>query len=244
MKTRWLLILLALLIVAPAQAGDGDENPPLLGVSLSPHSFEAEDFLTFLEQVHETGSVVTWGGAWEELAVPDSAPHVLIALAEVYDFVPVILSGPTFPLDTASYLESARAFAAQYQPPYMGFGGEINMYDPDDLETFIDFFPQVVQAVKEASPQTLVFTIFQYEQMKGLGGGLFGGENNPDNAHWELLSRFPDADWIAFTTYPCLIYGDPAQIPDDYYANIPTEKLLVFTEIGWYVTIPSPKMRD
>jgi hypothetical protein len=40
----------------------------------------------------------------------------------------------------------------------------------------------------------------------------------------------------AFTTYPDLIYKDPAEIPADYYTEIAkhTAKPIAFTEIGWH----------
>jgi hypothetical protein len=64
---------------------------------------------------------------------------------------------------------------------------------------------------------------------------LFGGVNDPAEADWDLLGRFPDADLISFTTYPTLIYQDPAEIPDDYYTEVleHTDKPVAFTEIGW-----------
>lgn len=36
--------------------------------------------------------------------------------------------------------------------------------------------------------------------MKGLQGGLFGGFNDAAQAQWQLIDRFPKADFIAFTT--------------------------------------------
>ncbi len=72
--------------------------------------------------------------------------------------------------------------------------------------------------------------------MKGLSGGLFGGENNPNKAQWHLLDKFSKSDIIAFTTYPGLIYKNPSDIPLDYYTEIKsqTSKSIAFTEIGWH----------
>lgn len=51
-----------------------------------------------------------------------------------------------------------------------------------------------------------------------------------------MLDRFPKSDIIAFTTYPGLIYKDPADIPADYYTEVKshTSKRIAFTEIGWH----------
>ncbi|MDA1188900.1 MAG: hypothetical protein O2854_04395 [Chloroflexi bacterium] len=47
---------------------------------------------------------------------------------------------------------------------------------------------------------------------------------------------FPDADLIAFTTYPALVFQSPAEIPDDYYTEAAERagKPVAFTEIGWH----------
>ncbi len=39
-----------------------------------------------------------------------------------------------------------------------------------------------------------------------------------------------------FTTYPSLVFGDPAEIPASYYADLATRtaKPIAFTEIGWH----------
>ena len=121
----------------------------------------------------------------------------------------------------------------------MAFGIEVNiLYEksPGDFDAFADFFGEVYDAVKAVSPDTKVFTVFQLEKLKGLSGGLFGGVNDLSKADWSLLDRFPQSDLAAFTTYPGLIYLDPADIPTNYYAEIisHTVKPVVFTEIGWY----------
>ncbi len=105
-----------------------------------------------------------------------------------------------------------------------------------DLDAFVQLYNQVYDAVKSTSPNTQVFTTFQLEKMKGLGGGLFGGTNSPDASEWNLLDRFSKLDLVAFTTYPGLIYKVPSEIPSDYYSEIQqhTNKKVAFTEIGWH----------
>ena len=230
-----------------------EEPPPethttLKGVSLSPRSYGEDDFTGFFENAAEAGSVVTWAGDWGYL-VNGTAPIVVTELADVYGYEPVILvtymdqsAGTSHPLTDETreaYLNAIRDYAAEYTPTYIGVGIEVNAVYMQSTETYVEFkgfFPQVYRAVKDASPGTQVFTVFQLEQMKGLCGGLFGGVNDESKSQWSLLDDFPDADLIAFTTYPCLVFTDPSEIHRDYYTGIlaHTGKPVAFTEVGWF----------
>jgi hypothetical protein len=225
-----------------------EPQPQLKGVSLSPLSYEEDDFLDFWEKASEAGSVVTWAGDWGHL-VNGTVPIVVTELADVYKCEPVILvtymdqsAGTSHTLTDEireAYLNAVRDYTAEYKPTYIGVGIEVNAVYMQSNETYVEFrefFPQVYRAVKEASPGTQVFTVFQLEQMKGLCGGLFGGVNDESKNQWSLLDDFPDADLIAFTTYPCIIFGDPSEIPGDYYTEIlvHTDKPVAFTEVGWF----------
>lgn len=128
------------------------------------------------------------------------------------------------PFDEATcraYLDAAVAFARDCRPPYLGLGVEVNILaekSPADFERFVRLHDEVYDAVKAVSPKTKVFTVFQLEKMKGLGGGLFGGTNDPARAQWRLLSRFARLDLAAFTTYPGLVFKAPGDVPADYYS--------------------------
>lgn len=236
--------------------GCGPMDYALKGVGLSPRSNQPADFIDFFEKAKQAGQVVMWSGDWIELTNQTGGGPVVVAeLAGQYDYIPLIIAqfftqstGELLrPLDAATrqvYEDSAAAFAAKYKPKYLGFGIEVNaLYEksPSDFDAFVAFFSQVYDAVKAESPETKVFTVFQLEKMKGLNGGLFGGVNDPSRAEWSLLDRFPEADMIAFTTYPGLIYEDPSDIPADYYTDVKshTTKPVAFTEIGWH-SAPSP----
>ncbi len=231
-------------------SGSKLQKPMLIGVSVSPKSFSEEDFRAFFEKVGRAGNVVTWTGDWNEISKSGQGADVTAALSETYKYTPVIIA-QFFSQDTGSvlrsldqktkqeYITKAEQFAQKYKPQYLGFGVEINLlYEsaPEDFEDFALFFDTVYDAVKKKSPQTKVFTVFQLERMKGLHGGLFGGENSADKSQWDLINKFPKADLIGFTSYPYLIYHDPSEIPSDYYTEIKkhVKKPIGFTEIGWH----------
>ncbi|MFH0884436.1 MAG: hypothetical protein V1861_01885 [Candidatus Micrarchaeota archaeon] len=238
-------------------AGNGSHPPnasssgTLKGVSLSPKSFQSSDFTDFFTKAKQAGSIISWAGDWNELANKENGgPTVVTGLSTTYSYIPLVEAqfftqsdGRLLrPLDAAtkeSYKKSAADFAEMYKPEYLGLGIEVNiLYEksPADFDEFVQFYGEVYDAVKAKSPNTKVFTVFQLEKMKGLGGGLFGGTNDASNAQWSLLDRFQKSDIIVFTTYPDLIYKDPSEIPQDYYSEIKTHttKPIAFSEIGWH----------
>ena len=185
------------------------KSSTLRGFSLSPKSYEGKDFTGFFEKVAKTqnlerGTVISWAGDWNELGNEKGGPAVVMELAKQYNYVPLVeaqfftqSTGKLLrPLDTETkqkYKESAVSFAKKYKPEYLAIGIEINiLYEksPEDFDNFVEFYPEVYTAIKEVSPNTKVFKIFQLEKMKGLNGGLFGGENNQANAQWQLLEKF------------------------------------------------------
>ena len=233
----------------PSQSGKPQEL--LKGVSLSPKSFEATDFTDFFEKAKRAGNAVSWAGDWQELSnLEKGGPTVVATLSSQYEYTPVIeaqfftqstgeLLRPLGENIKENYKKAAVNFAKKFKPKYLGLGIEVNMlYEklPADFEKFVLFFSEVYDAVKAISPNTKVFTIFQLEKMKGLNGGLFGGVNDGTKNQWDLVNKFPKSDIIAFTTYPGLVYKNPADIPSDYYSEIRdrTTKTVVFTEIGWH----------
>jgi hypothetical protein len=229
-----------------------DEPPKMLmGVSLSPRSFQSSDFTDFFEKADQAGEIVSWAGSWSELSTDNGGPKVVTELAAVHGYIPLVeaqffiqssgqLSNPLNEETSHAYITGAAAFAELYTPEYLAFGIEVNvLYEksPDDFDEFVTLYSDVYDAVKAGSPDTKVFTIFQLERLKGLHGGLFGGKNDPAQAQWHLIDKFR-SDIAAFTTYPGLIYRDPSEIPADYYSEISlhTDKSVAFTEIGWHST--------
>jgi hypothetical protein len=221
---------------------------PLKGVSLSPDSFNQEGFTSFLEKAKQAGSIIGWYGDIAELSDPKGAPYVVTELALKQGQLPLIIAQAfdqdsekmLRPLDEknkAEYKKAILEFVSKYKPAYLGIGIEVNLlYDssPQDFDDFVAFYNDVYPSVKSVSHSTKVFTVFQLEKMKGMYGGLFGGKES-EQPKWELIDRF-STDIVAFTTYPCLVFHSPSDIPDDYYSDIlnHVSKPVAFTEIGWY----------
>src|SRR3972149_9859859 len=222
---------------------------PIKGVSFSPKSFAASDIAGFFKLATEAGTAITWAGDWFELGDTKKFPHTFIKYSKQYKFSPVIIVGlynqgekKLTRLLTegtlASYKTYAVEFTKKYQPPFFGMGVEVDiMYEnhPAEFEKFVNLFNETAKEVRKVSLNTKIFTAFQLEQTKGLRGGLFGGKNDPSKHNCALLSKFIEADFIAFTTYPHLIHKNPAEIPSDYYSEIKTRtaKKVAFIETGW-----------
>lgn len=220
------------------------------GFSFSPATYDANGIRDFLAKAAMGGTVLEWAGDWQELGVPGGAPAAIVQLAAQNGLTPLIvvqffsqstglLLRPLNSTNEAHYLSIASSFAGQYKPAYMGIGIEVNILHEKNataFDQFVSLYGQVYDQIKAASPSTKVFTIFQLEMMNGLDGGLYGGTNNANQSEWQLLSLFPKDDVAAFTTYPSLIYQDPADIPSDYYSGITTHTNLTvgFTEVGWH----------
>jgi len=198
------------------------------GVSLSPLSFNGSDFTSFFDQAESSGTAITWAGESSELNDPTSAPYVLFEQARARSLLPIIITDH-------KNKEAIIEFANKYKPAYVGIGNEVNLLPLAEQQNLIAAYPGLVGEIKIVSPNTVVFPVFQLERMKGLGGGLYGGQNTPDQHTWRLLESFPKAKAFGFTTYPGMIYPNPADIPGDYYSDLSTqtEKPVLFTEVGW-----------
>ena len=225
------------------------QEPNRIGVSFSPKHYNTSDFVAFFPKAEEAGGVLTWAGDWDQVGGNGTTTYTISMLSEPYELETIMIatyfhqdSGELVRLldnDTRQkYLEKAVQYLSIFKPDYFGLGIEINafwMENPVGYQEFAEYFNSIYPVLKNASEDTKIFTVFQLERMKGLHGGLFGGENSDSLSQWELLDDFQIADAYAFTTYPCLIHKDPADIPGDYFTEIlnHTLKELLITEIGW-----------
>jgi hypothetical protein len=224
---------------------------PLRGFALSPPAGDPAGFAAFFDLAVGHADVVERVGdvlEWEEAA--GSAMAVVQSLSGTHGYEPITLAG-TFdpatgeairPLDDATfdrYVAAAADFARRHRPQHLGLGVEVDALwrtDPEEFDRFVELFAAVADAVHDASPDTRVFTTFQLERLSGMQGGLFGGTNDPDQAAWSLIDRFPGADLIGFTTYPGLVYPTPDDIPGDYYERLAGRvggRPIAFSEMGW-----------
>ncbi|MDA4124707.1 MAG: hypothetical protein OK438_04555 [Thaumarchaeota archaeon] len=219
------------------------------GVSFSPASLDQSGMNDFFSKAQQAGGLVEWAGDWRELG-NSGAPSVIAQLAAQHNLRTMIVvqffsqtTGQLLrPLNTSNeqnYTTDAVRFAQEYKPAYFGIGIEVNMLYEKNLtsfQQFVSLYGSVYDQVKEASPDTKVFTVFQFEKLNGLNGGLYGGTNDLSKAEWQLLQLFPKDDVAAFTTYPGLVYHSPSEIPADYYARIAshTNMSIGFTEVGWH----------
>jgi len=235
---------------------DSVPPPPHLGVSLSPQSYEAADFTRFVDRATAAGTALRWAGDWAQLADASGAPAVVTSLAHERGLAAVVDTGvfsasnralfrPLTAANQRAFVDAVSGFAAEHRPEYLGFGVEVNLHresDPASFATYVDLFAAARAAVADAAPATRVSVTFQYERLQGLRGGLFGGENDPSTAEWDLLDAFPDADLVGLTTYPGLVFHDPGDVPDGYVDAVAsrTDAPIAITETGWSAETVAP----
>lgn len=249
-KIYFLFIATSLIFSIPIQSQENlcSAEQACFGTSLSPRSYDGEDFVTFLNEAMEMGSILYWSGSIEEIYATDSAPYIVPQIARNSGFVPMVQfqvfdieTGDLIGLESVEQIEllvtQVGIYAETIQPEFLAFGVEVNilnMRNPDGFEAYLTAYDILINAVRETSPDTQIVAILQYEQLMGYRGGLFGGENQFDISGLALIDHFEQADIIGFTTYPGLVFTDPSEIPDDYYAPLlDLTHPIAFTEIGW-----------
>jgi hypothetical protein len=216
----------------------------------------AEDWTRMYESLHETGPLLgaytNWSDSAEKAGQVPGVISTAFGLAPTYGFTPFVALG--FARDVAEggvestvawddptqrelAVRAAVAVASQFEPPFLALGVEVNsLYesDPAAFDGYVAAYAEMYDAIKAASPATLVFPVFQLEAMKG--AGYLTGKSAGRQPQWALLEKFAGRmDLAAFTTYPFFDFPSPASMPDDYYAGITehTSAPLAFTEIGW-----------
>ena len=136
------------------------------------------------------------------------------------------------------YVGMLEDLAATYQPTHLFLGNEINSWylsHTGDWPNWMSVLGEAYDAIKAVSSDTIVFTVFQIERLKGLGSARNGWNNPP---HWDIVDDVAASgkiDAIGFTTYPYFEYDVPGDIPVDYYDEISAHWTgpVIFTEIGW-----------
>lgn len=218
---------------------------PLKGLQLSPKGYFGTGLADFFSVNKElNGTAVGWTGSVSDLAKKSGAPYVVEKSAKKYQFEP-IFTVQSYSRETGKLLQKfvdskqlILDFIDETDAAYFGMGVEVTdlyMKSPVEYEKFVALFAEYAQAIHAQSPNTKVFTTFQYEHLLGMNGGIFGGKNDTSKSLERLFADFPGADIIGITTYPTLIYKDPSEIPSTYYTKLfsMTSKPILFTEMGW-----------
>ncbi len=135
----------------------------------------------------------------------------------------------------ASFIAYAKYLALNYKPAYMALGVEVDLYytrkGDAEFRNFVSVYFEAYDAVKEVSPNTLVFPTFQYENVLGI---LNRGA--PSQPAWSLIDRFqPKLDLLAVSTFPRAAFPSIQEMPADYYGALAeqTGKPIAFFSAGW-----------
>ena len=124
----------------------------------------------------------------------------------------------------SAFIAYAQYLALNLKPRYMALGMEVDLYEaarPDDFDNFVSLYFEAYDAVKDISPETLVFPTFQMEAIQNLlsPAGQPAGPAAP--SRWHLVLNFePKVDILAITTYPSFVFATPDDIPPDYYDQL------------------------
>ncbi|MBS3061013.1 MAG: hypothetical protein J4215_00345 [Candidatus Diapherotrites archaeon] len=130
----------------------------------------------------------------------------------------------------AAFRNYTMRIVRDYKPKYLGIGSEINTYmrkHPEDALFLISAIKEIIAEVKYESPDTIVTTTFQFEELTGKVNG---------SSQWDLLEQIePSVDVVAITTYPSPFFESPGKIPEDYYRQLGshTQKPVIIAESGW-----------
>lgn len=133
-----------------------------------------------------------------------------------------------------AYLGYVEYMAKNYQPRFMALAVEINLLyeqDREEFEAFLPVYREAYDRVKRASPDTVVFASFQYEEL--LGKVPWKKDHEP---RWELTTLLsPQLDAFAISTYPSFVYPSVEDVPSDYYTQIRdhTNLPVVIAEAGF-----------
>ncbi len=133
-----------------------------------------------------------------------------------------------------AFVQNARFIALNYRPAFLILGVEVNAafeVNPDGYAAFLEAYGDAYAEVKSASPTTLVFPSFQYEQLLGVIPW-----EPPHAPRWRLLEDFDTRmDLFAITTYPSFVYQAAKKIPNEYYtdAQAHTKVPIAFTSVGF-----------
>ncbi len=244
----------------------------LMGVSYSPrrhtNSSTNSDVVQFLSASESWGRLISFHSVWRDSVAAAGQEPGLAGFARAaqsqFGIEPAIgfgwasggvgdLTSDSAPMDNtwgnletrAEFLSMVTNFAAANQPEHLFLGNEVNSWylnNVADWPNWLSMLSECYDAIKAVSPDTLVFTVFQLERLKGVGGGTTGWMDAP---HWNVVDDVAASgkiDAIGFTSYAYFEYAIPQAIPANYYDEIAMHWSgpVIFTEIGWPGTASFP----
>jgi hypothetical protein len=142
------------------------------------------------------------------------------------------------PAVRSAFIAYAQYLALNLKPRYLALGMEVDVYEtarPDDFDNFVSLYFEAYDAVKDVSPETLVFPTFQMEAIQNLFSQSGLAPPGPPT-RWHLLLRFePKVDILAVTTYPSFAFATPGDIPPDYYDQLRefSDVPIAFAAVGY-----------
>jgi hypothetical protein len=134
----------------------------------------------------------------------------------------------------SAFVAEAKYIALNYRPAYLALGIEVNATyerNPTQYARFLDGYREAYLAAKSASPETLIFPTFEYEQLIGVIPW-----EAPHPPRWDLLKDFDQkSDLFAVSTYPSFAFGVARKVPPEYYrqAREHTRLPIAFASVGY-----------
>ena len=218
------ILIIALLLIFLAGCSKPEvSNGTVPGTNKGVGFVPSSDFKQSLTDADSSGSYV---GFYAPLDVNKDIPELVkVAYEYKMNSIPIVninffnaATGQKMPGYTEEmYKKQILNIVSKYKPRYIGIGNEINRYDY--IDEFVPVYNDLYKEIKKISPETKVFTVFQYEDLNDLS----------------IISKF-DVDAVGITTYPFLKgYKSPKEIPSGYYSRLSgLSKPMMFTEIGWH----------
>jgi hypothetical protein len=196
--------------------------------------FGFNDLLSFWSTIRQEAEVYGIHTDWKETAhIEDSAAELEIDFELVLGFQ----TPEDWTTQVDAFIEVAKELLRKYpQIRYLGIGNEINIeYEksPEQFGEFIKAYKRIYSELKAQFPEVMIFTVFQYEAMKG-EGYLTGFSALRDKQFFLIDQLIDSIDLIALTFYPMLDYRTPAEIPSTYFDDVTAYgKKIAITETGW-----------
>jgi len=243
------LVFLLVLTGCTVQEVKPNEEPPANSFGISSRKFRTgisgfaprdfprfgfSDLVEYWSDVRKSAEVYGIHTEWSSLNLVEDANKELDMDFEV---VLGFQEPVEWKTETDALIKAVTGMLRKYpQIKYLGIGNEINIEyenNPADFTDFLTAYKKIYTELKALFPSVQIFTVFQYEALKG-EGYLTGFRDLRDNEFFIVNELNDHLDLIAVTLYPMLDYKSPAEIPASYFDDILSYgKKIAVTETGW-----------